>query len=377
MNEYEVIKKIFYPLSFKKEFSLNLDDDAGLLPNKKQIVVSTDSIVEGDHFQKNEKNPELIAKKLLRVNLSDLASMGADPFGYTLNLSLSKKLNKKNLVKWIKLFAKGLKEDQSKYQIKLLGGDQGVVDVEASVNLPTGDGWAVRLFAFTREDDGFMTNPNSDNVDNQDPEVGAYDENGGRISITGPLSDNLSLYASYRFNEYEGPVNNWARELGTPPNMTYPKALDAGLNPSHDRKTTGAKLELVWEMDGYDLTSITSYTDTESTRITDVDLTQFWFMNTYRPEEMEVLTQEVRLTSTTDSNFQWIAGIYASNYENKMDSYLHFGPGIILPDADFKLPFELRDEENTHRAAFGNISYEVDDHLFGKLANKGGQNAPH
>ena len=32
MNEYEVIKKIFYPLSFKKEFSLDLDDDAGLLP---------------------------------------------------------------------------------------------------------------------------------------------------------------------------------------------------------------------------------------------------------------------------------------------------------------------------------------------------------
>ena len=123
MNEYEIIKKIFLPLSFKKEFSLDLDDDAGLLPNKKQIVVGTDSIVEGDHFQKNEKNSLLIAKKLLRVNLSDLASMGADPFGYTLNLSLSKKLKKKNLVSWIKLFAKGLKEDQSKYQIKLLGGD--------------------------------------------------------------------------------------------------------------------------------------------------------------------------------------------------------------------------------------------------------------
>jgi len=123
MNEYEVIKKIFYPLSFKKEFSLDLDDDAGLIPNKKQIVVTTDSIVEGDHFQKNEKNPLLIAKKLLRVNLSDLASMGAIPFGYTLNLSLPKKLNKKRLINWIKLFAKGLKQDQLKYKIKLLGGD--------------------------------------------------------------------------------------------------------------------------------------------------------------------------------------------------------------------------------------------------------------
>ena len=38
MNEYEVIKKIFYPLSFKKNFSLDLDDDAAFLPNKKQII---------------------------------------------------------------------------------------------------------------------------------------------------------------------------------------------------------------------------------------------------------------------------------------------------------------------------------------------------
>ena len=128
MNEYEVIKKIFYPLSFKKEFSLDLEDDAGLLPNKKQIVVATDSIVEGDHFQKNEKNPLLIAKKLLRSNLSDIASMGAYPFGYTLNLSLPKKLKKNNLITWIKLFAKGLKEDQSKYQIKILGGDTVITD---------------------------------------------------------------------------------------------------------------------------------------------------------------------------------------------------------------------------------------------------------
>ena len=102
MDEYEVIKKIFRPLAFNKNFSLNLDDDAAILPNNKQIVISTDSIVEGDHFQKNEKNPLLIAKKLIRVNLSDIASMGAEPFGYILNLSLPKSLNKKKLINWIK-----------------------------------------------------------------------------------------------------------------------------------------------------------------------------------------------------------------------------------------------------------------------------------
>ena len=127
MNEYEVIKKFFYPLSSKK-LSLNLDDDAGLLPSKNQIVVATDSIVEGDHFQKNEENPSLIAKKLIRANLSDMSSMGAIPFGYTLNLSIPKKLKKKKKVNWIKSFTKGLKQDQIKYKIKLLGGDTVVTN---------------------------------------------------------------------------------------------------------------------------------------------------------------------------------------------------------------------------------------------------------
>ena len=98
MDEFQVIKKIFQPLATKKQSSLNLDDDAAIISIKnKSIVIATDTIVEGDHFPKNEKNPTNIAKKLLRVNLSDIASMGANPFGYTVNLAVPKKLKKKDL----------------------------------------------------------------------------------------------------------------------------------------------------------------------------------------------------------------------------------------------------------------------------------------
>tara|TARA_B100000029_G_scaffold480423_1_gene528433 strand:- start:993 stop:1967 length:975 start_codon:yes stop_codon:yes gene_type:complete len=135
MDEYEVIKKIFRPLSFGNNLSLNLDDDVCFLPNRNQIILGTDSIVEGDHFEKNERNPSLIAKKLLRVNLSDLASKGVSPFGYTLNLSLPKKLNNRNLITWIKSFARGLKEDQKKYNIKLLGGDTVIINSNLILSL--------------------------------------------------------------------------------------------------------------------------------------------------------------------------------------------------------------------------------------------------
>ena len=98
MDEFQVIKKIFQPLATKKKSSLNLDDDAAIISIKnKSIVIATDTIVEGDHFPKNEKNPNNIAKKLLRVNLSDIASMGANPFGYTVNLAVPKKLKKKGI----------------------------------------------------------------------------------------------------------------------------------------------------------------------------------------------------------------------------------------------------------------------------------------
>ena len=59
----------------------------------------------------------------------------------------------------------------------------------------------MRVFAFNRDDKGFLVNPNSGGQ-NQDVDVGAYDEEGYRISVSGSLSDTLSLYASHRSNEY-------------------------------------------------------------------------------------------------------------------------------------------------------------------------------
>ena len=212
-----------------------------------------------------------------------------------------------------------------KYQL----GDQSVEDIEVSANVPLQGDWAMRFFAFSRDDDGFLNNPNSDGVDNQPVDVGAYTQDGVRVSVAGSLSDNLSLYASVRQNEYKGPVNAWARELGQPGAFFYPKTLDTGLNSTRYAETTAATLELNWSLDGFDITSITSKTDTESTRITDVDLTQFWYFNTTRPEEMDVVTQEVRFTSTTDSDLQWIVGAYMSDYERTMDSFLTFGPDAL------------------------------------------------
>ena len=118
MDEFDLIKKYFVPISSIESQSLSNDGAVFKPKTNLDYVVSTDTIIEKIHF-KGDESPDLIAKKALRTNLSDLAAMGADPEYYSLSISLPK-IKAKN---FIKNFVKGLKEDQNEFNIKLLGGD--------------------------------------------------------------------------------------------------------------------------------------------------------------------------------------------------------------------------------------------------------------
>ena len=119
-EEQKLIKTFFYPLGNNKE-ALNLENDAAFLFNKKKTIITSDMMIEGVHFD-NTYNPKILARKLLRINLSDVAAMGASPYGYTLNVAIPKK----NRVGWLKKFSHGLDLDGKKFGIKLFGGDLSV-----------------------------------------------------------------------------------------------------------------------------------------------------------------------------------------------------------------------------------------------------------
>lgn len=120
MDEFGLIHKYFSPLARDFAGSLNLTDDAALIdvPDGHQLVVTKDAICEGIHFFEGE-DAALIAKKLLRTNLSDLAAKGATPHCYFLAGMLPKGTNEE----WVARFAAGLDEDQKTYGIQLAGGD--------------------------------------------------------------------------------------------------------------------------------------------------------------------------------------------------------------------------------------------------------------
>ena len=118
-EEQKIIQKYFLPIAKNSE-SLQLSNDAAFLNIKKKMVISSDMMIEDIHFDKFD-DPSYLAQKLLRVNLSDIAAMGAKPYGYTLNLSIPK-LNHQI---WLKKFCKGLANDTQKFNLKLFGGDLG------------------------------------------------------------------------------------------------------------------------------------------------------------------------------------------------------------------------------------------------------------
>jgi thiamine-monophosphate kinase len=116
--EFSLIARHFRPLAGPG--ALDLTDDAAVLtpPPGRQLVLTADAMVAGVHFLADDP-PDLVGRKLLRVNLSDLAAKGAVPLGYLMTVSTPKD----TLEAWFAGFAAGLAQDQATYGVTLLGGD--------------------------------------------------------------------------------------------------------------------------------------------------------------------------------------------------------------------------------------------------------------
>jgi thiamine-monophosphate kinase len=100
--------------------AFDLTDDAAAIapPPGCDLVLKTDGVISGVHFFA-EDAADTVARKALRINLSDLAAKGAAPLGFLLSIGLPAGLPPD----WLKAFAHGLREDAEHYGCPLLGGD--------------------------------------------------------------------------------------------------------------------------------------------------------------------------------------------------------------------------------------------------------------
>ncbi len=129
-GEFARIARYFAPLAGPG--ALGLGDDAAVLtpPAGRELVISVDAMVAGVHFLPDDP-PGLVARKLLRTNLSDLAAMGAVPLGYLTTVATPRDTPEA----WFSGFAAGLALDQAEFGLSLLGGDTSSTTGPISLSL--------------------------------------------------------------------------------------------------------------------------------------------------------------------------------------------------------------------------------------------------
>ena len=118
-GEFDLIARIRARVATRADVVLGIGDDAALLapPPGRQLVVTADMLNDGVHFPRGT-SPADVGWKALAVNLSDLASMGAEPAWCTLSLSLPQ-----SDPAWIEGFLDGFLDLAGQHGIALVGGD--------------------------------------------------------------------------------------------------------------------------------------------------------------------------------------------------------------------------------------------------------------
>lgn len=132
IGEFGRIERYFAPLAAGMPGAKALTDDCATFapPRGGVMVAKTDTIVATVHTIGDEP-ADLVARKALRANLSDLAAKGAKPFAYLLSLSLPAETSDA----WVKRFAEGLKRDQREFGLALIGGDSVAAPGPVSVTI--------------------------------------------------------------------------------------------------------------------------------------------------------------------------------------------------------------------------------------------------
>ncbi|MEZ5839912.1 MAG: thiamine-phosphate kinase [Hyphomicrobiales bacterium] len=123
-GEVALIDRFFAPLATDAAALGLLDDTAVFTPAPgNDLVVTADALAAGVHFFADDP-ADLVARKALRVNLSDLAAKGATPRGYLLTIALPRDWTES----WLSAFSAGLAADQAEFAVPLLGGDTIATD---------------------------------------------------------------------------------------------------------------------------------------------------------------------------------------------------------------------------------------------------------
>ncbi|MBF0622159.1 MAG: thiamine-phosphate kinase [Magnetococcales bacterium] len=146
LGEFQLIETLFSRLVMAddKRIIKGVGDDSAVLniPRTQHLLTTTDTLIEGVHFN-SDTDPFILGRKALRVNLSDIAAMGGVPHWYVLSLAIPSTTS----LKWAEEFARGLDEAGKRFNVSLVGGDMvastGPIIITITLNGLVGEGRAI------------------------------------------------------------------------------------------------------------------------------------------------------------------------------------------------------------------------------------------
>jgi len=267
-------------------------------------------------------------------------------------------------------------------------GNLDLVQLRGTLSGPiVEDKLMTRLSLVYRDRDGFLDNTFTGDKLN---DTEAW---GGRLVIASELTDSIRLRLSGDYFKEEGTDALELESLIPAPGPFTPAFLSSF--PPQDpldnvialdkpdfamRELYGVAGRIDWDLGGSTLTSITAYREYTSSFHDDSDALPFDAFDVGREENAENFSQELRLTSTTESPFTWILGAYyyVENIENVRD--IRTGPDfpfflagvfapIFFPGYVEEMALTSSTIESSSYAFFGSATYEILDglHLAGGL----------
>lgn len=262
--------------------------------------------------------------------------------------------------------------DEFEGDVEASYGNNGKQDIRATIGGPIGDsGFGYRLGAFYDEFDGYFDNElTGGHLDNRETKAAM-----GTLSWTG---DTLTADLNLMYNEVDNgdlPLryvpNNayYAAAFGAPPgNQMYVGTLpnfDDGyaVTPGGlDRDQTFSSLKVEWDLDFATVTSITGYNDFSHKRKADDDYSAAEIHYTTTDNDVTEVSQELRLTSTSDGPIQWMVGLYyydLDDHNNVNSAYLE--PYASIPVSRFNGLEAVSKQTTEDYAIFGSLDWAIND----------------
>jgi iron complex outermembrane receptor protein len=279
--------------------------------------------------------------------------------------------------------------------VDLSYGRYNQVDVEGALGIPAGDSWAFRLAAKASTGDAIQTNRFLG------VKQGDRERYAARFQALWQPSDTFSALFSANFGANRGD-NRQAKSIGTQ-DPSNPRAIcpvplgQLGLgqpcsdgggfvdtadhfeifanmpNPRNQIDVSGGSLRLDWKMSGATLTSISAYMHSEMERSEDADAGPNAFFELHQGTDADQYSQELRLTSSSDSKMQWLLGAYYFFEDAYLPTVIRRTPGDPPPlnavpgDPDAQLatilPTTIIWQDDKSASLYGQIDYELVDRL--------------